>query len=283
MKEFFKSAKIKILFSVLLVLIMLSVFTKNVENSFLSTVFNGLTAGLSEVTAAATDDEKDGMNDKELLEEYKRLKKENADLRAQLVDYYSVKSENVRLWKFYELKKQNPDFTIVPATVIRRDPNDEFSSFSLDKGTSSGVEAGDPVVSPTGLIGWVSECDLNTSKVVTILSPRTAIGAQDARSFDSGIVTGSSKYAFRNLTTFSKLNLNNKVETGDIITTTGVSGLYPKGLQIGEVTELGFDTFDSSYYAVIRPYVNIRNISEAAIIIDFSGQGEILLKDGEES
>ena len=282
MREFLKSTKIKILLSVLLVLVMLSVFTQNVGNNFVSTVINGMTVGLSSVTAAATDDGKDGLSDQELLEEYQKLKKENADLRAQLVDYYAVKSENVRLWKFYELKKQHPDFTLVPAMALRRDTNDEFSAFSLDKGSSSGVKEGDPVVSETGLIGWVSECDLNTCKVVTILSPGTRIGAEDTKSGDTGVVTGSSKYAYRNQTVFSKLTYSNQVEVGDIITTTGVSGIYPKGLPIGEVVDLGYDTYDSSYYAVIEPYENLKKITDAAIIIGFSGQGEILISDSGE-
>lgn len=279
MKEFLKSTKIKILLSTLLVLVMLSVFTQNVGNNFISTVVNGLTSGLSRVTAAATDDERDGLSDAELLERYKELKEENADLRAQLVDYYAVKSENVRLWKFYELKKEHPDFTVVPAMALRRDTNDEFSAFSLDKGFTSGVKEGDPVVGETGLIGWVSECDMNTCKVVTVLSPGTRIGAEDTKSGDTGIVTGSSKYASDNRTVFSKLTSGNKVEVGDIITTTGVSGIYPKGLPLGEVVDLGYDTYDSSYYAVIEPYEDLKRISDAAIIIGFSGQGEILIAD----
>ena len=282
MKEFLKSTKIKILLSVLLVLVMLSVFTKNVDNNIVSSAVNGLTGGLSRVTAAAVDDGKDGMSDQELLEAYKKLKEENADLRAQLVDYYSVKSENVRLWKFYELKKQHTDFTLVPAMVLRRDSNDEFFSFSLDKGTTSGVKEGDPVICESGLVGWVSECDLNTCKVVTILSPQTGVGAEDSKSGDTGVVSGSTKFASKNQTVFSKLISENRVAVGDIIITTGVSGLYPKGLVIGEVVDMGYDTYDSSHYAVIEPYENLKKLTDVAVIIGFSGQGEILVGDDSE-
>ncbi len=279
MKEFFKSAKVKALLSILLVLVMLAVLTSNTENNFLSSVVNTLTFSMSKVTAASADDGRDGLSDQELLEEYKRLKEENADLRAQLVDYYAVKSENERLWKFYDLKKEHPDFELIPASVLRKDPNDEFYSFTLDKGSSSGVKTADPVVSETGLIGWVSECDTNTCKVVTILSPRTGIGAADSKSGDVGVVTGSSTLASDNLTMFSKLKANHKVEIGDIITTTGISGLYPKGLIIGEVTDLGYDTYDTSHYAVIKPYENLKKLTSVAVIIGFSGQGEVLLQN----
>ena len=161
--------------------------------------------------------------------------------------------------------------------MLRRDSNDEFFSFTLDKGTTSDIAVGDPVVSQNGLIGWVSEVDLNTCRVVTILSPQTSIGAIDNKTSDTGIITGSAVYCDDNLTTFSKLSTKHKVKEGDIITSTGISGLYPKGLIIGEVVDLCYDTYNTSYYAVVKPYDDIRKITELAVITDYTGQGEVLI------
>lgn len=275
MKDFFKSNSMKILLSVIFVLVMLFVFTNNVQNNFLSSTLSSVTYGLSKVTAAATDSDTQKPYS-ELLRENENLEKENADLRAKLVDYYDTKEENARLWKFYDLKKEHPEYTLVPASVLRRDANDEFYSFTLDKGSLSSVKVNDPVVSDKGIIGWVSQVDNNTCKVITILSAQTSIGAIDNKSRDQGVVTGNAKYVAENLTTFSKLNSENKVEIGDIITTTGISGLYPKGLVIGEVEEICYDTFDSSFYAVIRPYDDIKTVKHLAVITSFTGQGEVI-------
>lgn len=185
MKEFFKSTGIKILFSVLLVLIMLSLFTNHLQNNFLSNAVNATTYGLSSVTAAATADNKSNMGYDELLSKYNKLKDENADLRAKLVDYYDTKTENARLWKFYDLKKENPEYTLVPSTVLRRDANDDFYSFTIDKGTSSDVQKGDAVVTPQGIVGWIKDVDANTSKVVTLLSNQTRISAINNKSSDT--------------------------------------------------------------------------------------------------
>ena len=133
MKEFFESGKIKIFLSVLFVLIMLSVFTRNTENNVISSTVNTVTYGLSKVSAAATENNKSGKSYDELKIENENLKRANTELRARLVDYYSVKEENTRLWKFYGLKKEHSDYTVVPATVLRRDSNDEFYSFTIDK------------------------------------------------------------------------------------------------------------------------------------------------------
>ena len=278
MKEFFKSTKIKIFLSVLLVLIMLSVFTRNVQNNVVSTTVNAVTYGLSKVTAAAVEDKSEKSYD-ELKEENELLSQANRELRAKLIDYHSVKEENTRLWKFYELKKQNEDFSLIPATVLRRDSNDEFGSFTIDKGTSSDISTGDPVIGENGLVGWISEADVYTAKVVTVLSPQTSIGAVDKATGDTGIITGSSKYADDNRTMFSKLDSDNKVEEGDIISSSGSAGIYPKGLVLGEVKEIGYDTYDTSHYAVIEPYDDISKIVDVAVISDYEGQGEILVKE----
>ena len=278
MKEFFKSTKIKIFLSVLLVLIMLSVFTRNVQNNVVSTTVNAVTYGLSKVTAAAVEDNSEKSYD-ELKTENELLSQANRELRAKLVDYHSVKEENTRLWKFYGLKKQNEDFSLIPATVLRRDSNDEFGSFTIDKGTSSDISTGDPVIGENGLVGWISEADVYTAKVVTVLSPQTSIGAVDKATGDTGIITGSSKYADDNRTMFSKLDSDNKVEEGDIISSSGSAGIYPKGLVLGEVKEIGYDTYDTSHYAVIEPYDDIGKITDVAVISDYEGQGEILVKE----
>ena len=279
MKEIFKSNKVKILLSALLVLIMLSVFTRNVENNVVSTTLNSVTYGISKVTAAAVEDNSSDKSYDELLDENEKLSQANRELRARLVDYYNVKEENTRLWKFYGLKKAHEDFSLIPATVLRRDTNDEFGAFTIDKGTSSDVNVGDPVISENGLIGWISEADVYTSKVVTVLSPQTSIGAVDNASGDTGIITGSAKYADDNRTMFSKLDSDNKVEEGDIISSSGSAGIYPKGLPLGEVIEIGYDTYDTSHYAVIEPYDDISMVIDVAVISDYEGQGEILLKD----
>ncbi len=278
MKEFFKSTKIKIFLSVLLVLIMLSVFTRNVQNNVVSTTVNAVTYGLSKVTAAAVEDKSEKSYD-ELKEENELLSQANRELRAKLIDYHSVKEENTRLWKFYGLKKQNEDFSLIPATVLRRDSNDEFGSFTIDKGTSSDISTGDPVIGENGLVGWISEADVYTAKVVSVLSPQTSIGAVDKATGDTGIITGSSKYADDNRTMFSKLDSDNKVEEGDIISSSGSAGIYPKGLVLGEVKEIGYDTYDTSHYAVIEPYDDIGKIVDVAVISDYEGQGEILVKE----
>lgn len=244
------------------------------ENSVIPGAVNAFTNGLFSVTASATASADTASYD-DLKTENEKLRHENAELREQLADYYDVKQENAKLWKYYDLKKQNPSYKIQPAAVIMRDANDDFYSFTLDIGTSSGVSVNNPVITENGLAGWVYKADLTTCKVKTILSPDTKAGAVDKQSNDSGIISGSASLSDNNLTSLTKLEENNKIKQGDMIVTSGTGGIYPGNLIIGKVKEIKFNSYDASRYAVVEPYEDIRRITSAAVITDFDTKGEV--------
>ncbi len=256
------------------VVVLLLIIGGLTENNLISSIVNGITLPMSEVSAAVAK-EAVKPNYDELYKENEELKAELSELRTQLADYYNVKQENERLWRYYDLKAENPQYDILPATVVRRDPNDDFYSFTLDKGKTNDVAVGDPVVTENGIIGWVYEVDAYTAKVKTILSPDAKVGVIDTVTRDSGVVSGNVLYADKNLTTMTRISALNKLKEGDIVTTTGISGIYPSGLIVGEVKEIAFDEYDTSMYAVISPFEDIRTVIDVVVITSFEGQGEI--------
>ncbi|MEE1219596.1 MAG: rod shape-determining protein MreC [Ruminococcus sp.] len=273
MNNNFKNNKnFKVLIITLVIVIVMSVFSL-CDNSFVGSIINGFTRGLSQVTASFVASA-DTASYEELLADNEKLKSENAQLREQLVDYYDVKNENIRLWEYYELKKENPSYSIMPASVIMRDANEDFYSFTLDIGSVQGVSVNDPVITENGLVGWVSRVDASTCKVKTILSPDTKAGAIDKQTNDSGIISGSVSLSDKNLTALNKIAEDNKIKKGDIIVTAGTGGVYPKNLIIGKVKEVKFNSYDTTVYAVVEPYEDIRAVTTAAVITDFSGKGE---------
>ena len=273
MRNILHNKNLKVLSITLVILTVMSVLSLG-GNSVITSAVNGFFKGLFQVTASATASADTPTYD-ELLQENETLKQENAELREQLADYYDVKEENEKLREYYDLKKENPSYKIQPATVIRRDTNDDFYSFTLDIGSSQGVSVNDPVITENGLVGWVSQVDLGTCKVKTILSPDTKAGAVDKQSGDTGIVIGSTSLCDDNLTGFTKIAENNKIKEGDMIVTSGTGGVYPGNLIIGKVKEIKFNSYDTSRYAVIEPYEDIRTITSAAVITEFDTQGEV--------
>lgn len=244
---------------------------------FLSSGINTLTNGLSQVSANVSENLKKSSYD-ELLEENKRLSEENAKLRQQAADYYDLQEENERLWKFYDIKKETPTYTYVPSTVIRRDSNADFYSFTIDAGTSLGISVNDPVITENGLVGIVTECDASSSKVKTILSPEIKIGAIDSKTKDSGVISGNSRYCDDNLTMLTKISSENKIAEGDIIKTSGVGGLFPADIIIGQVKEFSYDDYDTSKFTVIEPFEDIRKVSSVLVITDFTTKGQVSIK-----
>ncbi|MBR3987716.1 MAG: rod shape-determining protein MreC [Clostridia bacterium] len=274
MKDLITAKSFKKLICLVGVLVLLLIIGGVTEQNLLSSIVNGITLPMSEVSAAATK-EAVKPNYNELEAENNELKEEIAKLRTELADYYNVKQENERLWRYYDLKAENPQYDILPATVVRRDPNDDFYSFTLDKGKRNDVAVGDPVVTENGIIGWVYEVDSYTAKVKTILSPDAKVGVIDTVTRDSGVVSGNVLYADKNLTTMTRISALNNLKEGDIVTTTGISGIYPSGLIVGQVKEIAFDEYDTSMYAVISPFEDIRTVIDVVVITSFEGQGEI--------
>ena len=146
-----RNRSLRVLIVTLAIVTVLGVLSQS-ENSLLSAGINAVSAWMFRLTASATSSV-DSASKEELQAEVEVLRRENATLREQLADYLDVKSENEKLWKYYELKKSNPTYQIAPANVIRRDVNDDFYSFTLDAGTAVGVKVNAPVITDNGLVG----------------------------------------------------------------------------------------------------------------------------------
>jgi len=273
MKEFFNIKSIRILCITLALVVFFSVAGADGE-SVVSRAFSYLTVGLSRVSAAATDVLTNKSYD-ELAQENEKLKKENADLRTQLVDYYQLRDENARLWKYYDIKKAHTDYEILPATVIRRDSNDDFYSFTADMGSSNGVELQDPVITENGLIGFVSSVSSTSCRVTTILSPDTQAGAIDVNSGENGIISGNTLHSDDNLTTLTKIDSSGDFNKGDLVVSSGLGGVYPADIIVGEVQSIEYDPYDTTKYVVIKPYEDIRRVTDVVIITAFDNKGVI--------
>lgn len=278
MREIFRTKSFKILIITVVVLALCTISSTTFGTNIISSAVGYITTGMQRVSATVTEN-KGKKSYSELLAENEELKKEIATLRTQLADYSDTKVENARLWKFYGLKKSDDSYDFVPSTVIRRDSQSKFYSFTIDRGTSDKISVNDPVVSENGLVGYVNSVSRNHSTVTTILSPDLSAGGFDVKSKDKGLISGDPEYSDKGLVTFKKLEENNKIKVGDQISTTGVGGVYPKNISIGKVKEIKYNDFDTSLYAVVEPYENVKTVFDVVVITSFKGQGEVSAKE----
>ena len=194
---------------------------------------------------------------------------------ASKTDYDDIKKENEILRKYYGIKDDNPDYKIEVAAVIRRDPNDDYYGFTINKGSRNDVKLNDPVITENGLVGWISDVQVTTSRVTTLLSPEAKVGAMDKKSGDSGIATGSASYSDKGMLILSVISADNKIQENDIVITTGVGGVYPPDIVIGKVVNLDNDPYDTTPFAVLKPYEDLRSVSDVVVITSFDGQGVV--------
>ncbi len=278
MKEFFSSRKFKVLLGVASMLLGFMVYT-GVRSGGVDLITGTLGAIVapfqrlsSSITRSATEFFERILKADDISKENSELREDIRRLREQMVDFETYKAENEQYRQFLELKKDNPDFVFEAAMVIGRDPTDFFYSFTIDKGTIDGIKLLDPVITPDGLVGRVSEVSYTDSKVITILNPGIDVGAFDGRTRDTGIITGDLTLARDNMCKMTYLSRDSSASAGDLISTSGIGGVFPKGLIIGTIADVKAEENGISLYAEIVPTTNIPQIRDVFVITSFRGQ-----------
>lgn len=275
MKEFFKSARFKVIAVILLALILFIVITafsgaSSPASSLLGVVFSPVQKAAAWVSNELRAPTGDAAVYQAQIDD---LERQLEELRGQLADYEKCKQENEQYRLYLELKEQNPDFSFADAQIISRDTADPFGAFTLSKGALDGVSVNDPVISGNYLVGRVFEVGPTYAKVRTILSPDVNVSAFEIRTREPGVVSGTVELAAQNMCRMSYLNRDTSISAGNLIVTSNVGGSYPKGLIIGTVSEVKNDAHDISAYAVITAGADIMNLKDVFVITEFRGQG----------
>ena len=285
MRFFLRSRQFKIIVAIFCAVVVATasfgIFAKRMspQTDILSTVsapFKTLFSSVANIVIDAAENYSSGSR---LSLENAELKSEIDSLRQKIADYEDMSQQNDFYKEYLGIKDANPDFVFTDATIISRDPDDPFGSFTINRGSASGISKYDPVITNAGVVGYVTEVGLTSYKVTTILSPDITLGALDNRTQDSGIVTGSLSFARNGFCRFANLARSCKVAVGDYIVTSG-EGIFPEGLLVGSVNNIGVDEQNNSIYAEIKPFAEIDEIRTVMVITEFEGQGGIKVKDG---
>ncbi|MCF6247871.1 MAG: rod shape-determining protein MreC [Desulfobacula sp.] len=166
--------------------------------------------------------------------------KENVDLKRQLSNAIDIKNryeelelENARLRKFVNFTGSVPE-NYVAAQIIARDPSPWFKTVMIDKGVSDGLVKGDPVLVSEGIVGQIIKVSSNSSRVLLITDRNSAVDALIQNSRVRGIVKGSNENNCLFVYTLRK----DEVKKGEMIISSGLDQVFPKGLKIGKILEV---------------------------------------------
>ena len=191
-----------------------------------------------------------------------RLQNEVDLLRLRLFDLRELSQENTRLKNLFNFKQQS-SLRLVAARVIGRSVDSWSSSLIIDKGRYNGIKSGMVVISPQGLVGSIVESTDNTSKVLLINDPNQGISSIVQRSRQEGLVNGT---LGTNLI-MRYLPDDAAIIVGDIVVTSELSQIYPKGLLVGRVVNIGREFSGLNRYALVKPVVDLANIEEVLVIV----------------
>lgn len=194
--------------------------------------------------------------------ENKELRKEIDSLRMKKNLYQELTASNKRLQELLQFK-QVTNRPILAAQVIGLDPTGWFKSIIIDKGKNAGLYLNMPVVNSYGVVGRIVSVSPNYSKVLLIIDQNSAVDCLIQRSRERGMIKGVSP----EVCSLDYVAKPGDVIVGDSIITSGLGGVFPKGLSLGKVISVNEVSGEFFKEIETRPAVNFSKLEEVLVIL----------------
>lgn len=205
------------------------------------------------------------------------LRDENEALRAELEGYKNlvydaelIGEENEFLSEFLGIKEEHVDFLFEDATVVGRESTNYRTVYTLSKGTLHGIEVNMPIITEEGLVGHITEVGATWSKAVLITETASAVGGYIERSGVLGVVEGTYELRSEGTCRMVYIEPDSDIRVGDKVLSSGMGGVYPRGILIGRVSEISVDENTRTLTALIEPSADLDSISKLMIITEYS-------------
>lgn len=195
------------------------------------------------------------------------LKAENHELRQVVFQLTEKVAENERLQAMLDFRGKNLNFQMKAAAVIGRDPSILNHSVLINKGANDGIQVNMPVVSVQGLVGHVMETYSRTAKVRLLLDARSSASGMIQRPQSRAVGVVESNPSQSSVLRLKNLTRDGDVIKGDKVMTSGLGGIYPKGLLVGEVIDVLDEDGGLMKYALLRPAADFTRLEEVFVIV----------------
>jgi rod shape-determining protein MreC len=202
------------------------------------------------------------------------LRGENAALRAKVDDLTQqaasvpeLEREVARLRDQLGLRRAQPSFQWIEAQIVLVDPSNASSSVTINRGSRDGLQDGMTVMTAQGIVGRVIRVTPSWSKVMLITNVGSSVNAtvQDTRT--RGIVSGQRRPNGVGLV-MRHITQGEAIETGDRVITSGLGGVFPAGIVIGQVTDVRQRDTDLFQEATIEPMVDLHRLESVLVIVN---------------
>ncbi len=264
-----KTGIVGIIITVIILIILVFVSNMNLENlsyieNVVSTIVmpvqNGLTYLKNKITGNHTFFE----DINRLQQENEELKNKNAELEQSLREFEIVKNENATLKEYLNLSEQYGNYETKAAYIINRDISNYSNIFIINVGEKDGIKPNMTVISEKGLVGYIISTTDHTAKVQTIIDTASTVSATLSSSRDNLICKGTLEESNVLKATYIPTTAN--LVPGDKVETSGMGGIYPKGIYIGTIKRVVATQNIVDRYAIIEPAVDFDKVDTVLVI-----------------
>ena len=235
-------------------------YFENLANKIVMPVQNGLTYLKNKVNGNSSFFE----NVNNLKTENDKLQNKNKELEEKLRELESIKAENESLKQYLNLKEKYSDYAAIPADVINRDISNYSKNIIINVGEKDGVKAGMTVIAAEGLVGHIISVTNSTAKVQTIIDSSSSTSSLISTSRDSIVCKGM----LNDDTQLKAMYIPTEatVSQGDTIETSGLGGIYQKGIYIGTVARVENTTDLTNRYALVDVAVDFNKLETVLVV-----------------
>lgn len=235
-------------------------FLQNAANNLVMPIQNGLTFLKNKLSGnSAFFSDLDYLKD-----ENKKLKEKNNELEQSLRELENIKTENQTLKEYMNLAEKYKEYKTIPGYVINKDISNYSKTMVINLGKKDGVEVNMTVIGNEGLVGHVISVTDSTAKVQTIIDTASSVSCSMSTTKDSIVCKGTldEKSALKAMYIPTDAN----IIQGDSIETSGIGGIYPKGIHIGTVKKVTNTQNMTDRYALIETAINFDKIDTVLVI-----------------
>lgn len=201
-----------------------------------------------------------------LKDENAALKEQVAEMESELKDYENLRQENERLKDLLGVVDSYGDYETLTARVIGKSPGAWFDEFTINAGEKQGVQKNMIVYTKDGLLGKVVYTSGSYSRVISLIHDKSGVAAMVERTRDNGVIKVAESGTMEDDLQMFYLSMNSDVKPGDKIITSGIGGVFPKGIPIAQVTEVSTNSA-SDKVVIARSSVDFEHVEEVVVIL----------------
>lgn len=235
-------------------------YLENALNSFVMPIQNGLTYLKNKMEG----NESFFTDISKLQEENEELKRKNSELEQTLREYEIVKSENETLKEYVSLKDKYQNYQTVPAYIIQKDITNYNQTIVINVGERDGVKVDMAVIADQGLVGHVISTTQTTAKIQTIIDTASSVSCNISTSREPIIVTGTLEKT--STLKASYIPTDATILESDKVETSGIGGIYPKGIPIGTIKEIVSTKNITDRYAYVETAIDFKKLETVLVI-----------------